>query len=266
MEIFETWLARIGNFALANLVPALILAVCGALLIMLIRKIVKQVLKKTKLETAAHSLINSAVTITLYLLLGLIVASSLGIDVTGVVALASVLTLAVSLAVQNMLSNVIGGFTLLTTDPFNSGDFVEIAGQSGTVKEIGLTYTKLRTADNKEVSIPNSAVVSAQIVNYSITGTRRVEVYVSASYDSDIETVLEALRESAQLPQVLQDKGITAAVKGYGESNIDYQLFVWVNTADYWTVKLEIQKNLKQIFDRHGVSMSYPHLNIHVEK
>ena len=266
MEIFKTWFARLSNFALANIVPALIISACGILIITVIRKIVKRMLKKSKMETAAHSLINSAVSVTLYLLLGLTVASSLGIDVTGVVALASVLTLAISLAVQNMLSNVIGGFTLLTTDPFNSGDFVEIAGQSGTVKEIGLTYTKLHTADNKEVSIPNSAVVAAQIVNYSVTGTRRVEVYVSASYESDIPTVLEALREAAQLPQVLQDKGINAAVKGYGESNIDYQLFVWVNTADYWTVKLEIQKNLKRIFDEHGVSMSYPHLNIHVEK
>lgn len=266
MELIKIWLMKAGDFTVAKIVPALIIGVCGAFAVWLIRRIVKRLLKKTKMETAAHSLINSAVSITLYLLLGFVVASSLGIDVTGIVALASVLTLAISLAVQNMLANIFGGFTLLSTDPFDSGDFVEIAGQSGTVQEIGLTYTKLRTADNKEVSIPNNAVVSAQIVNYSITGTRRVEVYVSASYDSPISEVLDALHEAAQLPEILKEKGITAAVKGYGESNIDYQLFVWTKTADYWAVKFEIHKNLLQIFKEHGVEISYPQVHIHMEK
>ena len=266
MELVKNWLNMILGFVTANVLPALLLAVVGILVITLVRAVVKKVLEKSKLEKAAHSLINSVVSVVLYLLLGLIVASSLGIDVTGVVAMASVLTLAISLSVQNMLTNLIGGFTLLSTKPFASGDFVEIAGQSGTVKEIGLTYTKLATPDNKEVSIPNSAVVSAQIVNYTVTGTRRVEIYVSAAYESPIETVLEALRKAAKLPAVLEEPGITAAVKEYGESTINYQLFVWTKTADYWTVKFEIQANLKKIFDEFGVEMSYPHINVHVEK
>jgi len=159
------WLNRLLDFTLTDILPALLLVVIGIVVIVIIKKIVNSILVKSKLEKAAHSLIKSVISVILYLLLGLIVASKLGIDVTGVVALASVLTLAISLSVQNMLTNLIGGFTLLSTKPFVSGDFVEIAGQSGTVKEIGLTYTKLLTPDNKEVSIPNSAVVAAQIVN-----------------------------------------------------------------------------------------------------
>lgn len=266
MEYLKNWMNMALGFLTANVVPALLLVVAGLLVIAIVRKIVKTLLEKSKLEKAAHSLINSVVSVALYLLLGLIVASSLGIDVTGVVALASVLTLAISLSVQNMLTNLIGGFTLLSTKPFASGEFVEIAGQSGTVQEIGLTYTKLRTPDNKEVSIPNSAVVSAQIINYSVTGTRRVEVYVSASYDSPIPKVLDALRQAARLPKVLEDMEVTATVKGYGESNIDYQLFVWTKAEDYWAVKFEIQEKLKSIFDENGVAMSYPHVNVHVEK
>ena len=266
METIKNWLNQALGYLAANVLPALLLIVVGLVIIAIIKKIVKTLLIRSKLEKAAHSLIKSVISVVLYLLLGLIVASSLGIDVTGVVALASVLTLAISLSVQNMLTNLIGGFTLLSTKPFASGHYVEIAGQAGTVKEIGLAYTKLLTADNKEVSIPNSAVVAAQIVHYTITGTRRVEIYVSASYDSPVPNVLAALRQAAQLPAVLEEKGITAAVKNYGDSNIEYQLFVWVKTEDYWTVKFEIQKDLKRIFDENGVEMSYPHINVHMDK
>ena len=126
-------------------------------------------------------------------ILGLIVASTLGIDVTSIVALASVLTLALSLALQNMVSNIIGGFTILYTQPFHSGDYVEIAGQSGTVQEINMTYTKLTTPDNKVISIPNSAVVAAQIVNYSAEETRRVSIDVSVGQEVAPQKVIDAV-------------------------------------------------------------------------
>lgn len=266
MEFIKNWLNMLLGFLAANVVPALLIVAVGLLLIAIIKRIVKALLEKSRLEKAAHSLINSVVSVALYLLLGLIVASSLGIDVTGIVALASVLTLAISLSVQNMLTNLIGGFTLLSTKPFASGDFVEIAGQSGTVKEIGLTYTKLLTPDNKEASIPNSAVVAAQVVNYTATGTRRVEVYVSASYGSPIEKVLEALREAGKVPTALEDPAATVAVKNYGESTIEYLLFVWCRSEDYWTTLFQVNANVKAVFDEKGVEMSYPHINVHMEK
>ena len=218
VSTFSNWLDSLGAFALENLLPAVIIAALGILVIQLLRKTVSKILEKSKLEKAAHSLIKSVIAVVCYVLLALMVASRLGIDVTGVVALASVLTLAVSLALQNILANVIGGFTLLYTKPFSSGDFVEIAGQSGTVQEIGLSYTKLTTADNKVVSIPNSAVVAAEIVNYTVAGTRRVDVVISASYDTPVELVLETLKEAGRLPTVLSDHAPFAAVKNYGES------------------------------------------------
>ena len=150
-ENLKNWFFENGTEFFTDFAAALILGVLGLLVIRLIMTVLKKTLAKTKLEKAAHSLITSLVRVTLYVLLGLSVASALGIDVTGIVALASVLTLAVSLALQNMLANVIGGFTLLSTHPFSSGDFVEIAGQSGTVEEIDMSYTKLATPDNKQV-------------------------------------------------------------------------------------------------------------------
>ena len=173
--------AILANGMFQKFCKALIILVLGVLAIRIIGKVLTKALEKSRLEKAAHVLILSLAKTALYILLGLIVASTLGIDVTSIVALASVLTLALSLALQNMVSNIIGGFTILYTQPFHSGDYVEIAAQSGTVQEINMTYTKLTTPDNKVISIPNSAVVAAQIVNYSTEPTRRVDVAVTVA-------------------------------------------------------------------------------------
>lgn len=245
---------------------ALILAAAGILAVRLLMKLLDRALEKSKLEKAAHSLIRSLVRAALYLLLGLSVASALHIDVTGVVALASVLTLAVSLSLQNMLSNVIGGFTVLYTHPFHSGDYVEIGGQSGTVQEINMTYTVLATLDNKIVSIPNSAVTAAQITNYSSSGTRRVEIAVSAAYSAPVQKVIDALALAGTVDNVLLEPAPQAVVTNYGDSAISYSLRLWVKTQDYWDVYFDVMQRIKKIFDEQGIEMTYPHLNVHLDK
>lgn len=251
---------------LITVFKVVIIAVIGSLLIRIVNRTVKKILENSKLEKAAHSLIRTLVKTVLYILLGLILASSVGIDVTGIVALASVASLAVSLALQNMLANVIGGFTLLYTHPFSSGDYVEIAGQSGTVQEVGIAYTRLTTPDNKLVSIPNSAVVAAEIVNYTVTGTRRVDVNITASYDADPDMVVNALLEAAQDDRVLADPAPFASLTGYGESAISYTVRVWVKGDDYWDVHFKITRSIIDIFREKGIEMTYPHLNVHLDK
>lgn len=266
LQKFLDWLWNIGTAMVERIVPFILILVVGFLLIKLIMNIVEKALTKSKLEKAAHGLIKSLVRVVLYLLVGLAAASSLGIDVTGVIALASVLTLAVSLSVQNALTNVIGGITLLYTKPFKSGDYVEIAAESGTVLEIGMSYTKLQTPDNKIIYIPNSAVVSADIVNFTVSGTRRVDITVSASYNTPTQNVIQALYEAAKVPGVLADPAPFAALSRYGDSNIEYTLRVWTATDDYWDVNFAINEKIREAFQDGGVEMSYPHLNIHVEK
>ena len=263
---FEMLMATAATALTASLIPAVLILVVGIVIIKLVNKIVKTALNKTKLEKAAHSLIISVVNVALYIILGLIVATKLGIDVTSIVALASVLTLAVSLALQNMLANVIGGFTILSTTPFHSGDYVEIAGQAGTVSEINMSYTKLMTPDNKLISIPNSAVVAAQIVNYSAEPLRRVDVAVSASYDCAVQDVLDALLAAGNVDKALADPAPFAAVTSYGESAINYTVRVWCNSADYWDVFFALNQNVKKVFDEKKIAMTYPHLNVHLDK
>ncbi len=267
MDILENWLASTGMSLLNLVLRVVILLAIGMMLIRIITKIMNRALENSKLDKAAFSLIRTLVKTVLYVLLALVLAASVGIDVTGIVALASVVTLAVSLALQNMLSNIIGGFTLLYTHPFGSGDYVEIAGQSGTVKEVGIAYTKLITPDNKMVSIPNSAVVAAEIVNYTVMGTRRVEVKISVSYDTPAKQVIDTLVSCTQGLSVLDSPDKPYAVlAAYGESTVQYSLRYWVNGSDYWSTYFAINEKLKQVFDENGVKMSYPHLNVHLDK
>ena len=241
---------------------AVVILVIGVLSIRVLMKLIETSLSKSSLEKAAHSLIVSLSKAAMYILLFLIAASALGIDVSSIVALASVLTL----ALQNMVSNVIGGFTLLYTHPFHSGDFVEIAGQSGTVREINMTYTVLETFDKRVISIPNSAVVAAQIVNYTSADSRRVEIDVSASYGSPIQDVLDALVQAGTVDSVLLEPAPDAVVIGYGDSAINYRLRVWVKPEDYWDVYYLVNQRIKDVFDQQGIEMTYPHLNVHLDQ
>ena len=251
---------------LGDVCAAVILLAVGVLAIRIVMKVLQKTLEKSKLEKAAYSLITSLARAAMYILLALIVASTLGIDVTSIVALASVLTLALSLALQNMVSNIIGGFTILYTHPFHSGDYVEIAGQGGTVQEINMTYTVLATPDNKVISIPNSAVVAAQIVNYSAAETRRVEVVASAAFDVPTQKVIDAMVLAGTVDNVLLEPAPVAVITAYGDSAIQYSLRLWVKNADYWDVYFQVNQRVKTIFDEQGIRMTYPHINVHLDK
>lgn len=260
------WLKSMGLGAFATVIRAALFLLVGLFLIKLITNLVRKALLRSKLEKAAHSMIIGVVRVLLYVLLLINVASALGIDITGVVALASVLTLAVSLALQNMLANVMGGFTILTTHPFHSGDFVDIGGQSGTVEEITMVYTRLATPDNKIVSIPNNTVIGSQITNYSVAGTRRVDINVTASYDMAAQDVIDALLQAGSVEKVLKEPAPFAAVTDYGESAIGYTLRLWVKSEDYWDVYFQVNQRIQSVFAENRIEMCYPHLNVHLDK
>lgn len=255
-----------GSLFFKKLMGTVLILVIGVLIIRVIMRLITAALEKSHLEKAAHSLILSLARAAMYILLFLIAASQMGIDVSSIVALASVLTLALSLALQNMVSNLIGGFVILYTHPFHSGDYVEIAGQGGTVKEISMTYTVLATPDNRIISIPNSAVAAAQVVNYSSADSRRVELTVTASYDAPTQKVLDALVLAGTVDNALLNPAPSAVIVSYDDSAIRYSLRIWVKPGDYWDVYFQVNQRIKDIFDQQGIEMTYPHLNVHLDK
>ena len=265
--MLDTLLASLsGSLFFKKLMGTMLILVIGVLVIRVIMRLITAALEKSHLEKAAHSLILSLARAAMYVLLFLIAASQMGIDVSSIVALASVLTLALSLALQNMVSNLIGGFVILYTHPFHSGDYVEIAGQGGTVKEISMTYTVLATPDNRIISIPNSAVAAAQVVNYSSADSRRVELTVTASYDAPTQKVLDALVLAGTVDNALLNPAPSAVIVSYDDSAIRYSLRIWVKPGDYWDVYYQVNQRIKDIFDQQGIEMTYPHLNVHLDK
>ncbi len=266
MEFFKNLLDKLGDYALFRLLPALVIFAIGSLIVRILVRLLRKGLERTRLDKSAISLLSAVVRIALLILICLVSVSFLGIDVTGIVALASVLTLAVSLSVQDALTNLIGGFTLINTKPFSLEDYVEIDGQAGTVKKIGLTYTQLLTPDGKTVSIPNSTVVSAQIINYTVNGTRRVDVTVQVGYDNDPELVLQALVRAADVPTALADPAPYCAIDSYGDSAVSYVLRVWTDSGSYAATLHAINRNIHEVFKDMGVTMTYPHLNVHIKQ
>ena len=248
-----------------KVIPPLVLLLVGLVAVRLLLRLFDRALERSRLERAAYAMLRSVMKVLLYFILLLLVAAQLGVDVSSLVAILSVISLALSLAVQGALTNVVGGVTLLTTRPFKAGDFVELGDQSGTVLEVSVTYTKLQTPDNKIVSIPNSTAAAARITNFSAAGTRRVDLTVSASYRSPVESVKAALLRAANSPTSLFTPEPFAGVKEYGDSAITYVLQVWSSASDYWTTYFTVNEAISREFAQDGIEMTYPHLNVHLD-
>ena len=256
---------KLTELSLGSVLRLIALILAGLLAIRIIMKLLDRVLARSHSLEALRSPIRSAVRTALWLLLVLVVLGSLGVELTSIIALISVAGLAVSLALQNTLSNVAGGIMVLVSKPFSAGDFVEVDGVSGTVALSGLSYSKLVTVDNKEVYIPNSQVASAKIINYTASGMRRAEIAFSASYDAPTAEVKAALEEVLKaVPQVRADPAPEVRLAAYEDSSIRYIVRAWADTGDYWEMYYAILERAREAFDRHGVEMTYNHLNVHI--
>jgi small conductance mechanosensitive channel len=173
--------------------------------------------------------------------------------------------LALSLSVQDTMSNLFAGVTLLTVRPFVAGNYVELSGIAGTVRSVGLFYTVLSTVDNKAVFVPNSEVTSAKLINYSREPTRRVDLYFCADYDDPTERVKSALLEAAQADsRVLRDPAPFAGINAYKDGAVEYTLRVWVGAPDYLGVFFALNESVRETFAKRGVTMSCPHVNVRV--
>ena len=244
---------------------AVIVAVVSLLAVKLLLKLLDRALRRSQLDDTLKKLIHSLLKGALLFVTVIVVLQCLDIEVTSLVAVLSVVGLAFSLALQNFLSNVAGGMQLLASRPFKPGDFVEAGGCSGTVTEVGMFYTRLATYENKLIQIPNSAIVSANIINHFTLPTRRVDLFVSASYDAPLDLVMDTLMGLARAHQlVLDDPAPAAHVKEYGDNAIEYALRVWCASGDYWTVYNDLIDSFKPAFDKAGIAMTYPHVNVHM--
>ena len=256
---------NLGALTLEKVMHVILLALIGVVVIRVILKLLDGMLARSKSLKSLSRYIHSVAKIAMAFILVLMVAEDVGIHTTSLVAMLSVAGLAVSLALQNTLSNVAGGIMLLVTTPFQVGDYVEADGISGTVHTIDLSYTAILTIDGKEIFVPNSQLSGTKIVNYTVLGRRRVDLNFTASYDAPTATVKQAIGEVLEdIPQIITDPAPEIHLSDYQASSIQYVVRAWTTAADYWTVYYAIQEGVREAFDRHGVEMTYDHLNVHI--
>lgn len=253
------------ELTLGSVFRVVLMVLIGYVVIRMLMRVVNRLLERSKSMADIRVYISTGVKVFLWFLLALMVAGSLDIDVTSVIAMLSVAGLAVSLALQNTLSNLAGGLQILVTKPFAVGDYIDAEGTAGTVTEIGLAYTKLATPDAKRISVPNSQMSSAKITNYTNEDGRRVDMVFSASYDAPTLTVKTAIQEVLDaIPAIRQDPKPVIWINAYGASSIDYVVRAWTTTQDYWDVYYALMEGVRESFARHGVEMTYNHLNVHL--
>lgn len=254
-----------GPLTLDSILVALFTLLLCLVAIKLVMTVFRKLLSKPTIDERFRRYTLGGVRIVLWIIALLIVADSLGIPVTSLVALLSVFSLAVSLAVQSVLSNIAGGIVIMLNKPFQEGDFVETSSGTGTVQDITLNYTYLITPDGHRVVVPNSTLSSDRIINYTTLGRRRVVVTVTASYDAPTDTVRKACMSAvARVDHVLSDPAPEVLLTNYGESSIEYTVRVWCPAAEYANVLFPLTEHLRSAFEEYGVEMTYNHLNVHI--
>ena len=242
----------------------LLLAACLAVM-KVVLKLLDRTFQRLEMEQGLRTFLHAALRVVLWLVTLCIVLGYIGVPMTSLVALVGVIGLAVSLAIQGTLSNLAGGIQVLVSKPFKAGDYVEAGGVSGTVQEVGLAYTKLATADNKVISVPNGEISGEKIINYTTAEKRRVDLTFNASYDDPPQRVIETIRQVVGAhPRALFSPEPFIRVNAYRDSSVEYVVRVWCVTEDYWPLYHDLLEQVKAAFDQNGISMPYSHVNVHL--
>lgn len=263
-KLFEK-LSALGS----NLLTAALVAIIGWYLIKFIVKAFSRLLFRSKLDDSVASFLTSLTGMILKILLIIIVITTLGIDVTSILALVGSAGLAIGLALQGCLSNFAGGVLILILKPFKVGDYIlDGNGNEGTVTSIDIIYTHLLTADNRAIVVPNGALSNATIMNNTEQAVRRIDFNVSIDYSENIDKVKSILLELAESDEfVIKDdetRPYSAFVNKFDPSAISMTLRVWVTTADYWTAKARIQERIKLAFDKNDIVIPYDKLDVNI--
>ena len=264
VEVFEQ-VAR-GMTLTKALYGVLLFLACMAVM-KVVLSFIDRTMTRLKVEPTVHKFTHSCLKVLMWVVTGLIVAAYLNFPVNSLVTVLGVIGVALSLSLQGSLSNLAGGITVMATRPFAVGDYVEAGGVSGTVNEIGLVYTKLKTIDNKIIFIPNGEISGEKIVNYNKQEQRRVDLTFTVSYDDDPERVKEIMRQVIGAhPKALFTPEPFVRTTSLGESSVGYTLRVWCATEDYWDLYYDLLEQVRAAFDREGVEITYNHLNVHIMK
>lgn len=226
-------------------------------------------LKRSRLSVTLHAFILSSVKVISYVFLIIIVLSVLGIPTTSLITAIGTAGVAIGLALKDSLSNFASGVLILANAPFKVGDFVDLNGQSGTVLEIGLMETKLRTVDNRHIVIPNNTVTNGIVVNFSSETNRRLDLDFTIAYEDDAELAISLIRGiiAEKGDRILREPAEPfVMVTGYLDSAVKITMRVWCPASDLWNLNFEFLKEVKAAFDQHNIHIPYNQMDVHIVK
>lgn len=253
-----------------KLLAAIVIYIVGAWLIKRIKKWLGKLFIRRNTEPTLSSFITSLVSITLTVLLIVITIGTLGINTTSLAALLAAGGMAIGMALSGAVSNFAGGLMILVFKPFKAGDFINAQGYSGTVREVSIVNTKIVTPDNRVIIIPNGALSNGNIDNYSTQNIRRLDIELNMAYDTDADKCIAAILAILNSDPRVLDAGTEGAsdpisvISSMNDSTVTFLARVWVNSADFWPVKFDLNKILFTELPKQGFTFEYPHMNISI--
>ena len=257
----QVWGADAG----LNLAGAIAILIIGWWVAKLIRRIVQRMLDRAKVDPTISKFVSSVTYMGLMTFILLAVLSKLGVETTSFIAVIGAAGLAIGLALQGSLANLAGGLLIILFRPFTAGDFIDGAGEIGTVEAVHIFTTILVTPDNKTVIVPNAKMTGDNIVNYSAKGTRRVDLVVGVAYGEDLQkvkTVIEGVLAADE--RILRDPAPTVAVLELADSSVNFAVRPWTEVANYWGVYFDTLEAVKTRFDKEGISIPFPQTDVHI--
>lgn len=250
-----------------KIVVALVIYWIGRLFIRWVLRLMEHSFERKKVDVSLRSFLKNMISVVFYLLLAMAVVQTLGVNVTSIIAIFSAATLAIGMALSGTMQNFAGGVMILLLRPYRVGDYIEAQGQSGTVEEIMLFSTKITTADRQTIYIPNSAISTSIIDNYSHSELRRVDIKVSISYGDDVDVARKALLEMAAADKrVLKDPETVVFVAELSAASVNLSLRMWTKNSDYWGLFFDMNEKIYKELPKHGLRFPYPQLDVHITK
>lgn len=263
---FENLVPDLFNFALQVIIAIVVYAV-GAKIIKMTVKIVRKALERRNTDIGVIQFLSAVIRYSMYFILFMMILNLFGIATTSAVAVLGSCGVAVGLALQGSLANFAGGVLILLLKPFVVGDYIIEGSNEGTVYEISIFYTKLKTVDNKVIVIPNGNLSNSSLINVSHMDKRRVDVAVGIAYEADIRTAKDILYKVAEEdPARLPGEDIVVAVDNLGASSVDMTVRIWVKSEEYWPTKWRLTENIKYALDENNISIPYQQIDVQIKK
>ena len=263
-EIINSITQIAADFGLRVLYAVLIIIV-GRWVVKLLLKIIKAALEKTTVEETVRIFVANLLNTLLMVIIFIAAINQLGIETTSIIAMLGAAGLAIGLALQGSLANFAAGILIVIFRPYNVGDYIEAGSAAGTVLDIQIFSTVLKTPDNKVVVVPNGTIMDSSIINYTGQATRRVDIVASCGYEDDIDKVKDILKDILnQDERILEEPEPRIAVSELADNSINFIVRPWVNSSDVLSVKYSILEQIKKRFDEEGISIPYPQRDVHI--